>query len=57
MICYIILIFSAIDKRDNVILQSEMYHDIFFKANVIQFGLKKIDIKRMTDKLNRHTYS
>ena len=55
MICYIILTFSAIDDRNNVMSPSEMYHDIFKKKRVMIF-LEKIDIKGKADKFYMHKY-
>ena len=45
MICFIILTFSKIGDRNNVISPSEMYHDIFQKENNYAF-LETTDIKR-----------
>ena len=53
MNCYIILKFSAIDNRNNVI--SEMDHDIFQRKRII-FSLETIGIKRTADKFYSHTY-
>ena len=55
MICYIILTFSAIGDRNNVLSQSEIYHGIFQKEKSYDF-LEKIDIKGMADKFYMHKY-
>ena len=56
MICYSILTFSAIDDRNNVIPQSEMYNDIFQKKNINHVFLEKINIKGTADRFYMHTY-
>ena len=55
MICYILLTFSAIGNRNNVISPFEVYHDIFQKEKNYGF-LKTIDIKRTADKFYMQTY-
>ena len=54
MICYIILTFSAVGDRNNVISPSEM---IFFNKKIIQiFFLKLSDLKGTADIFYMHTY-
>ena len=55
MICYIILTFSAISDRNNVISPSEMYHDIFQEEKKY-YSLEMIGINRMAEKFYTHTY-
>ena len=55
MICYIILTFSPIGDRNDVLSPTEMYHDILQKEKSYDF-LEKIDIKGMADKFYMHKY-
>ena len=57
MICYVILTFSTIGDRNNVIhvSPSEMYHDIFSRGKELCF-LETIDINERADKFYMHTY-
>ena len=55
MICYIILTFSTLGDRNNVVSTSEMYHDIFQKEKNYAF-LETTDIKETADKFIMHTY-
>ena len=55
MICYIILTFSAIGDRNNVVSPSEMYHYIFQKKKRIMFFLE-IAIEGTADQFYMHIY-